>query len=404
MGKQEDGAKKPLFTLELDSNGGTFAPYTVADIALWLETEIAFWSWLSEQNLGGPARNFITPVVNHLGVLNTQAQQAGQNLGAHVTFLTSIQANLDSLYLHKKLPHSRSLLGHRVDEIRMASPVRALHYLHARLMNPKSDPVHLEGGSLEALAGYLVGIQDRFDLQNNADGVTFASQHAFNRVLSEAEKQLSTSRQMNEFQQNHFKAMLTSISKAEQGQSEAFALQAQTQSQLFERSQATREDSHKALEDALRKQMALREPVRYWSQRARIHEKAAKIWSRYLWWAFPLLALVTGVFAFEAFRDGMKPDPTISAVALVVGAIGFWGTRLIVRMYLSHHHLKLDAEERQTMIMTYLALASDGQLPDSDDKKLVLAPLFRPASDGVVKEDGVVLPGLEAFSRIPGSK
>lgn len=39
------------------------------------------------------------------------------------------------------------------------------------------------------------------------------------------------------------------------------------------------------------------------------------------------------------------------------------------------------------MVMTYLALSNEGKV-EASDRALVLAPLFRTASDGIVKDDG----------------
>ena len=54
---------------------------------------------------------------------------------------------------------------------------------------------------------------------------------------------------------------------------------------------------------------------------------------------------------------------------------------------LSHQHLAADAEERRILIMTYLSLRRRGKLPDEANLDLLLGPLFRPGTDGLVKED-----------------
>ena len=66
--------------------------------------------------------------------------------------------------------------------------------------------------------------------------------------------------------------------------------------------------------------------------------------------------------------------------------IAFWIGRILLRMYLSGHHLATDAEERRTMIMTFLALAKSKSVQDAD-RNLILTALFRPGSDGIVKDD-----------------
>ena len=39
-------------------------------------------------------------------------------------------------------------------------------------------------------------------------------------------------------------------------------------------------------------------------------------------------------------------------------------------------------------------------MPSDEDRKLVLAPLFRPATDGMVKDEGLPHPMLELFTRM----
>lgn len=98
-------------------------------------------------------------------------------------------------------------------------------------------------------------------------------------------------------------------------------------------------------------------------------------------------------------RDG-KPEAWRVATLGLVGVIGVWATRLIVRMFLSHIHLETDSAERVTMVKTYLSLLEAEALPTDDDRKLILEALFRPASDGIVKEDALSNPALDILTKI----
>lgn len=77
----------------------------------------------------------------------------------------------------------------------------------------------------------------------------------------------------------------------------------------------------------------------------------------------------------------------ISGGLLVLTTIIFWIGRLISRMYLSEKHLGTDAGQRAVMTKTYLALIPEDRL-DIDSRQMILAALFRPTSDGVVKDEG----------------
>ena len=88
-------------------------------------------------------------------------------------------------------------------------------------------------------------------------------------------------------------------------------------------------------------------------------------------------------------------------VSIKPGAIQFavWATRLAVRNYLSHLHLKADADERIVMVKTYLSLAEGGRVESAEDRQIILQSLFRPASNGLVKDEGVPLSFAEVLTR-----
>lgn len=46
-----------------------------------------------------------------------------------------------------------------------------------------------------------------------------------------------------------------------------------------------------------------------------------------------------------------------------------------------------DTDERVAMIKTYLAFSNEGKV-EAVDRALILAPIFKSASDGIVRDDG----------------
>lgn len=76
-----------------------------------------------------------------------------------------------------------------------------------------------------------------------------------------------------------------------------------------------------------------------------------------------------------------------------------WAVRLLVRMYLSHHHLANDANERVVMVQTYLSLTEGDKLTSDEHRKLILQALFRPATDGIVKDEGIPASVFELLTR-----
>lgn len=167
------------------------------------------------------------------------------------------------------------------------------------------------------------------------------------------------------------------------------------------------DDSIKSINDtkeAFTQYMNLAAPVEYWSKKAKSH--LAKE-DTYMWLLifyagiiltgfFGLLILVylnsESVTVHLETRAGL----TLTGLFLTVTTILFWIGRILTRIFLSEKHLRTDAEEREVMITTYLALIKDGQATDAE-RAIVLAPIFRPTEDGLVKDDAAP---LADFSKI----
>lgn len=77
----------------------------------------------------------------------------------------------------------------------------------------------------------------------------------------------------------------------------------------------------------------------------------------------------------------------------IAAIIYLWTIRSLLRFTLSHVHLALDAAERYTMIVSYLALIRKKDLPEGLLDK-VFSAIFRPTGDGIVKEEGIPWPSI----------
>ena len=83
----------------------------------------------------------------------------------------------------------------------------------------------------------------------------------------------------------------------------------------------------------------------------------------------------------------------------ILATLGTWLLRVLVRVYLSHLHLGTDANERVTMIQTYLALLREGSGPAENERQLILQTLFRPSSTGLIKDDGIPSSAFDLLSK-----
>lgn len=153
-----------------------------------------------------------------------------------------------------------------------------------------------------------------------------------------------------------------------------------------------------------------------WTKRATAHGKSRNTFGWILIAAGLLTPILTLLAAFSLFNtsgsfvgwdDGLAWQRTVfaSAGTLLILTMSLWVTRIFVRLYMTEHHLHIDANARVALSQTYLALTSEGAA-GSDDRKIVLAALFRPVNDGIVNDDALPLvsPAAIMSSYLSGDK
>ncbi|WP_454837666.1 hypothetical protein [Pseudomonas mohnii] len=89
-----------------------------------------------------------------------------------------------------------------------------------------------------------------------------------------------------------------------------------------------------------------------------------------------------------AFASGIAD---LTGAALIVTLMSVL-LRLCLRQYNTRTYLHHDAEERVTMIKTYLALANEGKLTSEGDMKLVLDTLFRASQSAAIPDQTPATP------------
>lgn len=175
------------------------------------------------------------------------------------------------------------------------------------------------------------------------------------------------------------------------------------------RRQLAHETAFQELQSLFYTQLRLRAPVALWEQRAKDHRKNAALAHRNFWFAaiaavlagvgVPLFVgdYIAGSFSVLAClpdqpqncvrQFSAKGPLTVAGVILTISLI-LWITRLQYRVFLSERHLSLDADEKKAFAETFMALKQDASV-DVSNETIVLASLFRPTQDGIIKdEDG----------------
>lgn len=344
--------KSPLdfkFTLDLGVDG-SFDLKTFEEILEWLTKEEEAWSFLD--GLSGDdahiedlrsARKWQKDALR----LATEASLSFQEHGwLEDNADEALASARDCIHnAHESLPYSLSKVGRRARTLAKSSPAASAGYLFAHLWEERGI-APMDAGVLH---GYMEGLKDR----------------------------------LKEFLDDK-----------------------RTEFERLQRDFATAVERHgqemKALRQAFEADKKLQAPVTFWESRRADHARESKSYVKWSFQAMAGLAAVLGIglllIWWKAPGDAL-PSQWMIGVWGVVAVLGVWAVRLLVRMYLSHQHLSTDAAERVAMVQTYLALMADNKLTSDEDRKLILQPLFRPATDGLVKDEVVPHPMLEILTR-----
>jgi hypothetical protein len=202
----------------------------------------------------------------------------------------------------------------------------------------------------------------------------------------------------NKFKQQHLKLRKQNDSLIEEVRelrnqfttlNEEVTKQKEEQAAAFNKQLDNAENKLSEIEHTYDEKLALQASVQYWKNKRNTHTKVM------LWvgGATLLLALIAGVgFVIAAH---ILLQVTLSnvelwriGVMLAISTFGIWVTRLSAKIFISNLHLRTDADERVTMIQTYLALLREGSGPIEKERQLILQTLFRPSTTGFIKDEG----------------
>ena len=88
----------------------------------------------------------------------------------------------------------------------------------------------------------------------------------------------------------------------------------------------------------------------------------------------------------------------VSVLFATLLTLGFWFVRVQLKVFLSERHLMIDARERMAFADAYVSLLrnKDNAVGAAEQGLIVYNALFRPTSDGIIKEDGGLDPSLSA--------
>ena len=180
--------------------------------------------------------------------------------------------------------------------------------------------------------------------------------------------------------------------------------------EINEANQTEQDAEFKRLRTLFETQLRLRAPVKLWETRQELHSDNSKT----AMVRFVIAVAITIAFGlvvpfwfgdyiassfFESVCAQVQADapqtcerlfsakgPLTVTGLLLVTSLLMWVARLQYRIHLSERHLALDASEKKAFAETYLAM-KEGEDVGKDNEAIVLASLFRPTQDGIIRDD-----------------
>lgn len=412
--------KTPYLTLDFGEEFGKFIFWTNEEALQWVTKEQAEWSWVQHHNWN-PTRNAWSIFGGNLSSAISSLRNAShheQNNQPFQHFVQEAKTHIERAYVNE----ARTLLPNNATREFLFNLKSSGQESEAALIvamifgqDLRDAPLNIAVSALLLYYFFKNGIKNR----------TKGESEALKKLSSEFKVALSS----QSFEHNANRSSFESLRSAIESYTENIRNE-------FEKSQATRQEEWEKELDKARKDlealtetydnhMKLAAPVSYWEKKRVKHRN----WSlgffifigiAMLWFGNLLVAELESVGkAVEALKAIPAAKNAASSAAgsmiefastwkigsfVLLATLGFWVIRILVRLFLSHIHLENDAAERVTMAQTFLALKRDSSLSGTEHIGTILAALFRPTGDGIVKDEGLPPTAMEWLTKLGGNK
>lgn len=397
---------EPLFVLDLGANGGRLAPTSYEELNRWITLEENFWSWTQQRNFGnhdGLVREAKQALQHARNYANQWQQQRASSPQHAQQQIEACKSQIEEAFVRRRLPHSTTPLGKRVESYRKDVSDRAASYFLSSQLSPLTSNTQYQVQELDAWRGMLEGLLERFQLGTTvAKGRKQAADLSFEQLREKAEQLVGEKSEAYEALHREFQELAEAIRKAAEDQANSFIVCQGERDEAFAVLKQEHEQAMEALRKTFREELALRAPAQYWLEKREGHRLWAGVTGFLSFLGIGTAAVGLGWQIHDMLQNtpaNTQPDTWRLAVLALVGVFSVWALRLLVRMFLSHLHLLTDAGERVVMVQTYLSLLEGDHLTSKEDRQLILQALFRPASDGIVKDEGVPFSLAETLTR-----
>jgi Family of unknown function (DUF6161) len=374
----------PVLLLKTETPGRELSFYKFEEIEAFATEEIQHWSWLAEPNLANRIPN------NPWGTIRNQWSHFRSQLPGYSGMQAGFEETINNIFrqhiVDQRIPLKSSMRARTLDEMRLRDPFQAGIAL-AGSMNVLPNVgnfEHFKYVSELAIAEYGISASATAAAKKELESALVKQSKAFQKVVQD------TADQQHEFENNqaYHRKSISVLSRYLQRRSLQYRLKKDKEfNEAIQKFQST--------EALYKEHMRLKGPVEYWSKKAKDHVEKARDYRWYLSWfaVIGAVVLVGGLYLLSDHAIEVASNDKPSAIYLILATLGivfstiiFWIARVLTRLFLSEHHLAIDSEERSVMALTYLALTAEGKISESE-RILVLASLFRPTADGIVKDD-----------------
>lgn len=410
---------EPLFTLDLGANGGVLAPTSYAEIKSWIETELAFWGWASRHSYHASESDpeyrlklglqMLHQAQKHL--VDAEKNKSDANKGedkqkklvAEKSNQDGCQSRIKEAYVGGKFPHSSTPTAKRIQQLQASSGDTSAFMYAAVYLQPVTAQNSIYGQPIPGWRGLVEGLVDRYDLIGGvSDGRQQAAEAAFEQLRNKAEQFVSEKGQACDALHRDYAGLTDSARQEAERQVTEFGESHTRWQAEFDQLKAKHQQDMEKLRKTFEEEMGLRAPALYWKDKQKTHGTWSNVWGAVSFLGIVGAASGLGFQIHDLLKNtpaNTAPETWRLAVLALVAVFTVWGVRLIVRLFLSHQHLYTDAQERITMVQTYLSLMEGEHLASRNDRQLILQALFRPASDGLVKDEGVPFSLAEVITR-----
>ncbi len=421
--------------IDFEDRGGLQRFKTIEDLRVWIAGEREFWKWLDQeparsrrQQLGPAWEHFWRFDGNVQNEINRQSQRwtqlAQERKQLQDSIANAAPAEQEKLSAKDRVEAVETELGTILDHLR-----GTLHsHIHSDVFQRKfhllqSEPeahfvAEIAATDMEA-ATFALGYFLSRDQQQNGEfkGRMLAAlftenlnrkvrpdQAAFNNAITTWTRELEDFKGRYEAKESEF----ADLSQKHLDAEDSWKKRHDQLAEDFGTMRLAAEKDLKNLKDTYETHMQLHGPLTYWKGKRKEHAKGKIVmgWLSGIAGVIGLVGLlIAASFMLPAEQSPDKIPWRNLGFFVLTTTFVLWFVRLLVKLLLSHIHLYADAKEREVMISTFMALIrrpESAQNLKREDIAIVLAPIFKPSTTGVIKDDGGPTSLGDFISRLSG--